>query len=49
MSPAIHPDTINAVKDKADIVEVISEHVVLKKRGKEFVGYAPFTMIVNHQ
>jgi len=28
MSPAIHPDTINEVKDKADIVEVISEHVV---------------------
>ena len=42
MSPAIHPDTINAVKDKADIVEVISEHVVLKKRGKEFVGICPF-------
>ena len=42
MSPAIHPDTINSVKDKADIVEVISEHVVLKKRGKEFVGICPF-------
>ena len=42
MSPAIHPDTINEVKDKADIVEVISEHVVLKKRGKEFVGICPF-------
>ena len=42
MSPAIHPDTINAVKEKADIVEVISEHVVLKKRGKEFVGICPF-------
>jgi len=42
MSPAIHPDTIKEVKDKADIVDVISEHVVLKKRGKEFVGICPF-------
>ncbi len=42
MSPAIHPDTINQVKEKADIVEVISEHVVLKKRGKEYVGICPF-------
>ncbi|MDC3171120.1 DNA primase, partial [Prochlorococcus sp. AH-716-E13] len=30
------------VKDKADIVDVISEHIVLKKKGKEFVGICPF-------
>ena len=42
MSPAIHPKTIQEVKDKADIVDVISEHVVLKKKGKEFVGICPF-------
>ncbi len=42
MSAPIHPDTIQEVKDKADIVEVISEHVVLKKKGKEFVGICPF-------
>ncbi len=42
MVPSIHPRTIEEVKNKADIVEVISEHVVLKKRGKEFVGICPF-------
>ena len=42
MGPSIHPRTIQEVKDKADIVEVISEHIVLKKKGKEFVGICPF-------
>ncbi len=42
MGPSIHPRTIQEVKDKADIVDVISEHVVLKKKGKEFVGICPF-------
>ena len=42
MSPSIHPRTIAEVKEKVDIVDVISEHVVLKKKGKEFVGICPF-------
>ncbi len=42
MAPSIHPRTIQEVKDKADIVDVISEHIVLKKKGKEFVGICPF-------
>ena len=42
MGSAIHPKTIQEVKEKADIVDVISEHVVLKKRGKEYVGICPF-------
>ena len=42
MKPSIHPKTIQEVKDKADIVDVISEHIVLKKKGKEFVGICPF-------
>ena len=42
MGPSIHPRTIQEVKDKADIVYVISEHIVLKKKGKEFVGICPF-------
>ncbi len=42
MGPSIHPSTIQEVKDKADIVDVISEHIVLKKKGKEFVGICPF-------
>ena len=39
---SIHPRTIEEVKEKADIVDVISEHIVLKKKGKEFVGICPF-------
>ena len=42
MGSSIHPKTIQEVKEKADIVDVISEHVVLKKRGKEYVGICPF-------
>nr|WP_199301135.1 DNA primase [Trichocoleus sp. FACHB-90] len=38
----MHPDTIEEVKQRVDIVEVISEHVVLRKRGKEYVGLCPF-------
>ena len=41
-SPRLHPQTIEAVKERADIVEVVGEHVVLKKKGKEYVGICPF-------
>lgn len=41
-SPQLHPSTIAAVRERADIVDVVSEHVVLKKRGREFVGLCPF-------
>jgi DNA primase len=40
--PRLHPDTIEQVKQRADIVDVVSEHVVLRKRGKDFVGLCPF-------
>ncbi|MCL1469053.1 DNA primase [Argonema antarcticum] len=40
--PRLHPDTIEQVKQKADIVDVISDRVVLRKRGKDFVGLCPF-------
>ena len=42
MGTSIHPKTIKEVKEKADIVDVISEHIVLKKKGREFVGICPF-------
>ena len=42
MGFSIHPKTIEEVKQKADIVDVISEHIVLKKKGREFVGICPF-------
>lgn len=38
----LHPRTIEAVKERADIVDVVGEHVVLKKKGREFVGLCPF-------
>lgn len=41
-TPRLHPDTIEAVKQRADIVDVVAEYVVLKKRGKDFVGLCPF-------
>ena len=37
-----HPRTVDAVKERADIVDVVGEHVVLKKKGREFVGICPF-------
>jgi DNA primase len=40
--PHLHPDTIEEVKQRADIVDVISERVVLKRRGKDLVGLCPF-------
>ncbi len=40
--PRLHPRTIEAVKERSDIVDVVGEHVVLKKKGREFVGICPF-------
>jgi DNA primase len=40
--PSLHPDTINEVKAKADIYEVVSSYVVLKKQGRDFQGLCPF-------
>jgi len=41
-TPRLHPDTIDQVKDRVDIVDIVSEHVVLRKQGKDFVGLCPF-------
>lgn len=40
--PRLHPDTIEEVKAKVDIIDVVGEHVVLKKRGKDYLGNCPF-------
>lgn len=39
---SIHPDSIEEIKQHADIVEVISNYVPLKKCGKEHLGLCPF-------
>ncbi len=41
-TPRLHPDTVEEVKQRTDIVDVVSEHVVLRKQGKDFVGLCPF-------
>jgi DNA primase len=38
----LHPDTIEQVKQKADIVDVVADRVVLRRRGKDYVGLCPF-------
>ncbi len=38
----IPEDTIQAVKTAADILDVVSERVVLKKAGRNYVGLCPF-------
>ncbi|MGF1479000.1 MAG: DNA primase [Cyanophyceae cyanobacterium] len=41
-SPRLHPDTIEEVKQQVDIVDIVSERVVLRKRGKDYLGLCPF-------
>ncbi|MDJ0634114.1 MAG: DNA primase [Xenococcaceae cyanobacterium MO_188.B29] len=40
--PHLHPDTIEEVQQRVDIIEVISEYVILRQRGKDYVGLCPF-------
>ena len=40
--PRLHPDTIEEVKQRIDIIDIISENVVLKKRGRDYLGLCPF-------
>jgi DNA primase len=38
----LHPDTVEEVKQRLDIVDIVSDCVVLKKKGKDFSGLCPF-------
>jgi DNA primase len=40
--PLIPEDLIEQVRDAADIVEIVSDHVTLTKRGKNYLGLCPF-------
>ena len=42
MKGHITPDKIEEVKRRADIVDLVSEYVTLKKGGKNFLGLCPF-------
>src|SRR3990172_8663784 len=35
-------DQVEEIKKKLNIVDIVSEHVVLKKKGKNHVGLCPF-------
>jgi DNA primase len=39
---SIPEEKIQEIRDRIDIVEVVSQHVTLKRRGKSFVGLCPF-------
>jgi DNA primase len=41
-TPRLHPDTVEQVRQATDIVDVVTEHVVLRKQGRGFVGSCPF-------
>ena len=36
------PETIDRVRDAADIVEIVSAHTDLRRQGERFVGLCPF-------
>ncbi|MCS6782815.1 MAG: DNA primase [Gloeomargarita sp. SKYBB_i_bin120] len=38
----LHPQTIEQVRQKLDIVDIVSTRVVLRRQGKGFVGLCPF-------
>lgn len=42
MSYTIPDDKIEEVRERSSIVDVVSQYVALKKRGKNFVGLCPF-------
>ncbi|MBC8120991.1 MAG: DNA primase [Gemmatimonadaceae bacterium] len=41
-APQLHPRTIDEVRSKADLIDVVSERVILRKSGRDFKGLCPF-------
>ena len=42
MSQVIPEETLNQIQSQANIVDIISQYVSLKKRGKNYFGHCPF-------
>ena len=38
----IDQSIINEIKDKTDILDLVSEYVKLEKRGRNYIGLCPF-------
>ncbi len=41
-APKIHQETIDQINQRVDLVDIVSEHVVLRKSGKDYRGVCPF-------
>src|SRR3712207_859927 len=41
-SKLIHPDTLEDIKQRADIVDIVARYTALGKRGKDYMGLCPF-------
>ncbi|HEY9596702.1 MAG TPA: CHC2 zinc finger domain-containing protein, partial [Cyanophyceae cyanobacterium] len=41
-SKLIHSDIIEAIKQQADLVNIVERHITLKRRGKDYIGLCPF-------
>ncbi len=42
IKPQTYSDAISLIKDRLDIIDVVSEHVILKKSGRNHLGCCPF-------
>ena len=42
LSERIAEETINEIRQRSDIVDIISEYVQLKKQGRNYLGLCPF-------
>ena len=42
MSPKYERDDVDEVRERADIVQVVGEHVRLRKAGRDWKGLCPF-------
>ena len=42
MAFSIPEDKIQEIRDRSDVVDIISDYVSLKKRGRNYLGLCPF-------